>query len=456
MSFRPWRNPHALSFAAAVSDFREGRSSPRELLEHCLARIAETDAVLRAFVRLNPQARAAADASGERYRQGRPLSPVDGCPIGIKDIIDTADMATEMGSPAFAGHQPGYDAACVQALRAGGAIIVGKTATTAFACGGPAATTNPFDAARTPGGSSSGSGAAVGGGLLPVALGTQTQGSILRPASYCGAVGFKPSHGALSMQGVHPISHTHDHLGVLAGTLNDAWRIASHLSLWQGSPGQPFLDGASVDLPAARRPRKLMRLYTAGWSSEVAPAIRDAFDGWVEALREAGVVIADRHNEPRAARLEQLLDEGFAERSVEITAYEMRWPYEQYTERHGALIEQRVHDRMRQARALTPARYAALLADKQAVRNTVLALASDCDGFLTLAASGPAPIGLHHTGSRTFLTHATFLGLPAFSLPLLGVDDLPLGVQLIGKPQADGTLCAIAAWLMEFAEQFPT
>ena len=113
MSFRPWRNPHAPSFAAAVSDFREGRSSPRELLEHCLACIAETDAVLRAFVRLNPQARAAADASAERYRQGRPLSPVDGCPIGIKDIMDTADMATEMGSPAFAGHQPGYDAACV-------------------------------------------------------------------------------------------------------------------------------------------------------------------------------------------------------------------------------------------------------------------------------------------------------------------------------------------------------
>ena len=111
---------------------------------------------------------------------------------------------------------------------------------------------------------------------------------------------------------------------------------------------------------------------------------------------------------------------------------------------------------MRQARALTPARYAALLADKQAVRNTVLGLAADCDGFLTLAASGPAPIGLHHTGSRTFLTHATFLGLPAFSLPLLGVDDLPHGVQLIGKPQADGALCAIAAWLMEFAEQFPT
>lgn len=167
-------------------------------------------------------------------------------------------------------------------------------------------------------------------------------------------------------------------------------------------------------------------------------------------------MIADLHSEPRVAHLEQLLDDGFAERPIEIIAYEMRWPYQQYTERHGQMIEQRVHHRMRQARTLTPTRYAALLASKQTVPNTVLALAPDCDGFLTLAASGPAPIGLHHTSSLRFLTHATFLGLPAFSLPLLGVDDLPLGVQLSGKPQTDGTLCAIAAWLMEFAEPFRT
>ena len=130
---------------------------------------------------------------------------VDGCPIGIKDIMDTRDMPTQMGSAVYAGWQPRYDAACVQALRAGGAVIVGKTVTTAFACGATNATRNPHDLQRTPGGSSSGSGAAVGAGMLPVALGTQTQGSALRPASYCAAVGFKPTHGTLSMHGIHPI-----------------------------------------------------------------------------------------------------------------------------------------------------------------------------------------------------------------------------------------------------------
>lgn len=450
MSYLPWRNPHAVSYCAAVSDFVAGRQTPRDMLERCLARIATCDTEVKAFVRLNPRARADADAATERYRKGAPLSPVDGCPVGIKDIMNTAGMPTEMGSPAFAGWQPAYDAACVQALRAGGAVVVGKTATTAFACGGPTVTTNPFDARRTPGGSSSGSGAAVGGGMLPVALGTQTQGSTLRPASYCGAVGFKPTHGVLDMRGVHPISHTHDHLGVLAGTLDDAWRIASHLSLWQGNPGQPFLSGASLELPAPMRPRKLMRLYTRGWETEVDSATREAFETFVNALVEAGVEIAGQHNDDRAARIESTLDDAFADRSLEITAYEMRWPYEQYVSRHGGLIEQRVHERMAQARAMAPARYASLLAEKIVIKQLVTELSSECDGFLTLSASGPAPIGLHQTGSRTFLTYATFLGLPAFSLPLLAVDNMPLGVQLIGKAHEDGKLCAMAAWLMAF------
>ena len=448
--YRPWSNPHAISYSAVVADFVAGRRSPRDLLEACLSRIAARDAELKAFVRLNPAVRDAADAAAERYKKGAPLSPMDGCPIGIKDIMDTCDLPTEMGSPAFAGWQPAYDAACVQALRAGGAVIVGKTATTAFACGGPTVTTNPFDARRTPGGSSSGSGAAVGAGLLPVALGTQTQGSTLRPASYCGTVGFKPTHGVLDMRGVHPISTTHDHLGVLAGTLADAWRIASHVSLWQGNPGQRFLHGASVELPAPLRPRRLMRLYTRGWEQEVDAATREVFEVFVDALASGGVDIIHRERDPRIAQIEALLDDAFSDRSLEITAYEMRWPYEQYVARHGNLIEPRVHDRMAQARAMTAGRYASLLSEKSVLKQKVMDLSADCDGFLTLSASGPAPAGLQHTGSRTFLTHATFLGLPAFSLPLLEAEGLPLGVQLIGKPHDDGRLCAMAAWLMAF------
>lgn len=448
MNFSRWHNPNAVSFSRAVADFQSGRDTPSAMLERCLSRISERDGEVRAFVRLNTNARHAADAATARYRHGTPLSAVDGCPIGIKDIMDTADMPTEMGSPAFAGWQPAYDAACVQALRAGGAVIVGKTATTAFACGGPAATTNPFDARRTPGGSSSGSGAAVGSGMLPVALGTQTQGSILRPASYCGAVGFKPTHGVLDMRGVHPISMTHDHLGVLAGTLDDAWRIASHLSLWQCTPGQSVLDGASANLPVPLKPRKLMRLYTRGWEQEATPATRAAFDAWAASLSSAGVEVLNRGQDPRIAQIEAALDDAFADRSLEITACEMRWPYEQYIARHGSLIEPRVHERMAQARGITPQRYAGLLSEKIVKKQLLMDLSADCDGFITLSSSGPAPVGLQHTGSRTFLTHASYLGLPAFSLPLLAVEGMPLGVQLIGKPYEDGRLCAMAAWMM--------
>mgnify|MGYP003350468799 CR=1 FL=1 len=220
----------------------------------------------------------------------------------------------------------------------------------------------------------------------------------------------------------------------------------------QGNPGTAFLDGATDDgaLPAATRPRKLMRLYTRGWEQEADAATRAALDALAEALASAGVAIASRDNDPRIAQIEALLDEAFFNRSLDITAYEMRWPYEQYVARHGKLMEPRVHERMARARMITPQRYASLLEEKARVRRQLLALAEDCDGFLTLSASGAAPVGLHHTGSRTFLTHATFLGLPAFSLPLLAVDGLPLGVQLIGKPHEDGRLCAMASWLMGF------
>lgn len=442
-------NPNVVSFSHSLPDFLSGRDTPRTFLERCLERIASREPEVKAFAALDLEAaRAAADAASTRYRTGKPLSMVDGCPVGIKDIMDTRDMPTQMGSPVYAGWQPRYDAACVQALHSGGAVIVGKTVTTAFACGATNVTVNPLDPRRTPGGSSSGSGAAVGAGMLPVALGTQTQGSTLRPASYCGVVGFKPTRGVLTMQGVHPISITHDHLGVIGGTLEDTWRIASHISLANGSPGEPFLQGASAGLPPPVKPRRLMRLYTKGWDTEAGPETRAAFETIVERLVDAGVTIASRENDPESAELEDALDSGFVERSLEITAYEMKWPYEQYVAQHGEMIEQRVHDRIAQARSMTPARYESLLADKAAMKQKAGRIMRNADGLITLAASGPAPVGHGNTGSRTFLTYATFLGLPAFSLPLMRVEGLPVGVQLIGHAGRDGGLCAIARWLM--------
>jgi len=443
-----WLNPNAVSFSHALPDITSSKRTPREFLERCLEVTAAREKSVKAFVTLNAAgARKAADAATKRYKVGKPLSPVDGMPVGIKDIIATADMPTQMNCPAFKGWQSGQDAACVAALRQGGAVIIGKTVTTEFAIGYSGPTTNPFDPARTPGGSSSGSAAAVGAGMVPAALGTQTQASTLRPASYCGTVGFKPTIGALHTAGVHPLSATCDHLGVLAGTLQDAWRVASHISLTIGSPGNPFLTGAGAEPPPARKPRKLIRLYTRGWT-EIDSDTGDAFEETVAALASAGVAIASRDNDPVVARLEQELDDG-VDGALAIVAYEMKWPYEDYIARFGSVIGERIHGLIERARKMSPVDYETLLANRTRVQELVRAAAAGADGCITLAASGPAILGHEYTGSRTFLVYGSWLGLPAFSLPLMQVNGLPLGVQLIGTPGTDGALCAVANWMMQ-------
>ena len=442
-----WRNPNIVSFSQALPDIVSGKRTPRDFLERCLSVIAARDRTVKAFVTLNTAAaRKAADAATKRYKAGKPLSPVDGCPVAIKDIIATADMPTQMNCPAFKGWQSGQDAACVAALRSGGAVIIGKTVTTEFAIGYSGSTTNPFDPERTPGGSSSGSAASVGAGMVPVALGTQTQASILRPASYCGAVGFKPTIGALHTAGIHPLSATCDHLGMLAGTLDDAWRVASHISLSIGSPGNPFLNGAGAQSPLPRKPRKLIRLYTRGWT-EIDGGTEDAFNETIAALQFAGVPIASRDNDPGVARLEAALDAG-VDGAIAIVAYEMKWPYEDYIARFGNVIGRRIHGLIDQARKMSPDDYEKLLENRRRVRHLVHETAGGADGYITLAASGPAILGHDYTGSRTFLIYGSWLGLPAFSLPLLQVNGLPLGVQLLGAPGTDGALCAIANWMV--------
>ena len=222
MTYDPADAP-LMPFNSALAAFQEGTSSPRAFLETCLEAIEAREADIRAFVTLNVEAaREAADRASSRYRAGTPLSPIDGMPVGIKDVIETRDMPTGMGSPLFEGWQSAGDAACITALRETGAVVLGKTVTCEFAAIHPGETRNPHDGARTPGGSSSGSAAAVGGGLVPAALGTQALGSIIRPASYCGAYGFKPTLGAINRLGVH------DHVsqscvGTLGASLADCW-----------------------------------------------------------------------------------------------------------------------------------------------------------------------------------------------------------------------------------------
>jgi Asp-tRNA(Asn)/Glu-tRNA(Gln) amidotransferase A subunit family amidase len=331
-------------------------------------------------------------------------------------------------------------------LRQGGAVIIGKTVTTEFAIGRSGPTTNPFDPKRTPGGSSSGSAAAVGCGMVPVALGTQTQGSLLRPASYCGVVGFKPTIGTLHTGGIHPLSATCDHLGVIAGTLEDAWRVASQVSSGIGSPGGHFLPGAGPVPPEPQQPRRLIRLYTRGWT-EIDSDTQDAFNAVLVLLESRGVEIASRETNPEMADLEEQLDAG-VDGALAIVAYEMQWPYGEYIARFGKRIGPRIRELVDRAHAMAPVDYENLLGNRRRIRDVVQQWLHSHDGFITLAASGPANVGLRHTGSRTFQIYASWLGLPAFTLPLMEVNGLPVGIQLLGFHGADAALCATANWMV--------
>ena len=276
-------------YVALAVDLRAGKTTPRAYLDECLKRIAELDGSIGAFVTLNKDgAIKAADASTARWRAGKPLSPIDGMPIAIKDIIETADMPTGQGSPMWEGQESRRDSASVHALREAGAIILGKTTTTEFAATHPwHKTQNPHDPKRTPGGSSSGSSAAVGAGMVPAGLGTQVVGSILRPSSFCGAVGFKPSVGAINRSG------SHDHFsqscqGAIGATLADTWAVLRAIADRAG--GDPGFVGLSGDVNFSKRakPARLGVLETGGW-------------GATTRRRAQGVRRAPRKSSPRPA-----------------------------------------------------------------------------------------------------------------------------------------------------------
>ncbi len=426
------------------------QSSPRALLETCLATIAAREPELHAFVALNPEgARAAADAATARRAAGRPLSPIDGLPIAVKDLIETADMPTRFGSAAFAETAPHpRDAAPIMALRAAGAVIVGKTVTTEFGVGGPGPTRNPHDPSRSPGGSSSGSGAAVGAGMVPVALGTQVGGSVLRPASFCGTIGLKPTYGALN-RGQLSDQYSQNCLGILAADLTDLWAVAHEISSRVGGdPGHlPFNAGPSPGVP--HRPATLAVLETAGWAV-ADEAARTALHRQLDRLSAQGVRLVDRATSPRVAHLERLIAEA-ADITSGINGWESLWPIGEIATRMPGKLHPRTEELLATGRALGLEGYITLLRQRDALREALVALAPDIDACITLSAPGAAPIGIETTGNAIFNIPASCLRCPAISLPLLEADGLPLGLQLIGFPNAERALGSIANWMLESA-----
>ena len=433
-------------FAAERRAFLAGERSPLDLLERCIRHIEASESTVRAFAHLDlDAARRAAEDSARRYRQGVPLSPIDGMPIAVKDIIDTVDMPTQMNSALFAGHRPKADAACVRAVREGGAVILGKSVTTEFAIGRSGPTVNPHNPRHTPGGSSSGAGAGTASGMFAASFGTQTQGSIIRPASFNGVVGFKPTLGALSTDGVHPLSRSHDHLGVLGQSVDTVWS----LSRWVGevAPGQDGngLGGSADGRLAASAPARVAVARTAGFA-DLDEASRTAFAAKLDDLRAAGVTVIEPEDDPFLADLMQRLDR-VVDISIRMVAFDMRWPYRSYLDAAPHLLGPRLHELVRLGHDVTLDEYRLMRAERATLRARVMESGRDVDAFVLPAASGPAPEGFAYTGARTLLLYWSFLGFPAFSLPLMSVGGMPFGLQLAGFAGQDHKLAQHAKWL---------
>jgi Asp-tRNA(Asn)/Glu-tRNA(Gln) amidotransferase A subunit family amidase len=436
---------HFTEFTNARAKFKTGQDTPRALLERCLESIHANESHVEAFTHLDViGARAAADASTKRYVAGEPLSAIDGMPFGVKDIIDTRDMPTQMGNAFFKGHQPNIDAACVRAIRQGGAVILGKTVTTEFAIGRSGPTKNPWNTDHTPGGSSSGSAAGVAAGFVSAAFGTQTQGSIIRPSSFCGVVGFKASFGALPTEGVHPLSKSHDHLGIVAEGVQEAWAVLRWVSEVHSSQDHRGLQGP-MELDSQPLPlRRVAFLKTQGYF-ELDQASQHAFEQALERLGAAGVEIVTPDDSVVLKELCTLLDQ-VPDYSLDLVSMDMRWPYLGYLEVAKEHMGPRFTDLKERAARLTREDYQHRLSFRDALRVRVQELEHVFDAMILPSASGPAPEGFINTGSRTLLTYSTFIGNPACSIPVMMVDHMPLGLQLMGFTGADYCLARHAAW----------
>ena len=432
-----------LSASDASRLIRDGALSSEELVQACLERVREIEPQVQAWTFLDEEhALAQARASDELRRSGQAAGPLCGVPVGIKDIIDTGDMPTENGTVLHAGRTPREDAAVVAKLRAAGAVILGKTVTTECAYFHPGKTRNPHNPEHTPGGSSSGSAAAVAAGMVPLALGSQTNGSVIRPAAFCGAYGFKPSHGLVPRTGILKLSRTLDHVGIFSRNLEDLALLAEELTGHDdGDPDTrprariPFRAVAAEEPPI---PPVIGFIKTPHWE-RVDQEAKEAFGELVEAL---GATVEEIELFPSAS---EAWDWHKTIMEAEMAAnLEREWRdgRDKLSGKLRALIE-----RGREARAVDYQRAVSMIAPMQESFEELFT--QRYDAILTPAATGTAPKGLDSTGDPAFCTLWTLAGLPALSLPLMrGSNGMPLGVQLVGRRHFDARLLRTARWLV--------
>ncbi len=444
-----------LRFLDATHAFRDGADSPSDYLERCIETIETREPVVQAFAALNYDgAREAAEASSARWRDGKPLSPIDGLPIGIKDLLETKDMPTEHGCAAYTGHFPKRDNAAVWALREAGAVIVGKTVTAELGGVEPGPTTNPWDTTRTPGGSSSGSAAAVAAGMLPAAIGTQVGGSIIRPAAFCGNIALKPSQGGIN-RGERQATSMSTH-GVHANSIEDMWQVAIEIAKRVGGDrGYPGLQGPDK-VPDAVRPTRIAVLRTEGWGS-ADETTRAAFENILDQLREAGVTLLTGEDHPLIETLELSIREARRVGGY-ITIWENRWAQRNLINEYPEGVSARAQRSVELAETLSPDDYRALLVEREVAQAAHAAVASIVDASILLSCTGPAPVWQGDiegeppvrapTGDAVFNMPSSMLFAPAVTMPLLGIGGLPVGIQLMGQPQDDAKITALARWVL--------
>jgi Asp-tRNA(Asn)/Glu-tRNA(Gln) amidotransferase A subunit family amidase len=415
--------PNTLSLLSAVRAIAGGQLTTATLIRSCLERIAERDDAVGAWAYLSANAALASAVQS-------PGGQLHGVPIGIKDLIDTVDMPTSYGSPIYDGYRPGWDATCVASIRNAGGIILGKTVTTEFAYFQPGKTANPHDVDRTPGGSSSGSAAAVADFQVPAAIGTQTAGSVIRPASYCGVVGYKPSYGLLPLAGVRPLAPSMDHIGIFARSVQDAGFLASILG---------------------RRPSLVVAEDDDGWTPRIGycrthewdraePGTQALLDDAVKALGAAGATVIEVDLPASFG--------GLADAQALVMDYEVSFSGLFEVSKHREQVSAKFLERFDAGLAVTAQAYDAALEQVRVARAMFDGVMDTCDVLLCPSAPGEAPKGLGATGNPIFNRVWNFLGGPCVNVPgLVGAAGMPVGVQIVGRPGDDLRALKAAAWV---------
>ena len=448
-----------LTFHDAAGRFRTGDDTPRDFLERCLATIDEREPVVQAFAHLSPDlGRAAADASTERWAAGEPLSPIDGMPVGIKDLFETKDMPTEYGCDAFRGNFPRRDNAAVWALRQAGAVILGKTVTAELGGSHPGPTTNPFDPRPLARRILVGFGSRRRGPHVPGGARSQVGGSIIRPAGYCGNVALKPTQGGIN-RGERQATSMSTH-GVHAGCIEDMWQVAIEIARRAGGDrGWPGLDGPSTT-PGPRKPERLIVLETQGWD-ELDESSKDGFFVRPRSVARTGVQLLRRADDPLVESLEGLISDA-REVCNAITDWENSWATRNLVDQHPDGVSERAKAGLAHAEAMTVDDYRAALIAREVAQEAHAALAGSADAIITLSCPGPAhvwlgdepgaPLAPRPTGDPVFNFPSSMLFAPAVGMPLMSVGGMPVGVQVFGQPHQDAAMTAVARWLLGAVE----